>query len=91
MTLGTRYGGSMSTYHKVRNSSFCECGSECSCFFSEVFESELEKKNAQSIIENQTLQHENKQFSMLLKEYEQTMETVMSKFRGHTVRLFRDE
>ena len=52
---------------------------------SEVFESELERQNAQSIIENQTLQHENKQLSMLLKEYEHTMETVMSKFRGQAV------
>lgn len=51
----------------------------------ESFESELERLNAQTIIENQTLVHENKQLSVLLKEYEQTMETVMSKFRNHTV------
>ena len=51
----------------------------------EFFESELERTNAQAIIENQTLVHENKQLSMLLKEYEQTMETVMSKFRNHAV------
>ncbi|EPQ60117.1 hypothetical protein GLOTRDRAFT_134866 [Gloeophyllum trabeum ATCC 11539] len=49
----------------------------------EFFDSELERLNAQIIIENQTLSHENKQLSMLLKEYEQTMETVMQKFRGH--------
>lgn len=41
--------------------------------------------NAQIIIENQTLHHENKQLATLLKEYEQTMETVMSKFRNHAV------
>ena len=52
----------------------------------EVFESELERTNAQTIIENQTLVHENRQLSMLLKEYEQTLETVMTKFRGHAVR-----
>lgn len=53
---------------------------------SEIFESELERMNAQIIIENQTLLHENKQLSMLLKEYEQTMETVMTKFRNHAAR-----
>lgn len=52
----------------------------------EFFESELERMNAQIVIENQTLLHENKQLSMLLKEYEGTMETVMSKFRNHAVR-----
>lgn len=40
---------------------------------------------AQLVIENQTLLHENKQLSLLLKEYESTMETVMSKFRNHAV------
>lgn len=42
--------------------------------------------NAALIIENQTLQHENKQLNALLKEYEQTLDTVMSKFRGQAVR-----
>lgn len=41
--------------------------------------------NAALIIENQQLQHENKQFNVLLKEYEQTLETVMSKFRSQAV------
>ncbi|KAG8975459.1 Calcineurin subunit B, partial [Tulasnella sp. 427] len=48
----------------------------------EVFESELERMNAALIMENQHLQHENKQLNVLLKEYEQTLETVMSKFRN---------
>ncbi|KAI9462297.1 hypothetical protein BJY52DRAFT_1116177, partial [Lactarius psammicola] len=51
----------------------------------ESLESELERTNAQIIIENHTLQQENKQLSLLLKEYEQTMETIMTKFRSHTV------
>ena len=51
----------------------------------ESFESELERMNAHIIIENQTLLHENKQLSALLKEYEGTMETIMSKFRNHAV------
>jgi hypothetical protein len=51
----------------------------------ELFDSELERLNARMIIENQTLRHENKQLSLLLKEYEKTMETIMSKFRNHAV------
>ncbi|KAF9532111.1 hypothetical protein CPB83DRAFT_738607, partial [Crepidotus variabilis] len=51
----------------------------------EVFESELERTNAQIIIENQTLLHENKQLSLLLKEYENTMDNIMSKFRNHAL------
>lgn len=53
---------------------------------SEIFESELERNNAQMIIDNQTLLHENKQLSLLLKEYESTLETIMTKFRTHAVR-----
>jgi regulator of replication initiation timing len=41
--------------------------------------------NAAIIIENQTLQHENKQLNTLLKEYETTLETVMAKFRSQAV------
>ncbi len=52
----------------------------------EVFESELERMNASLIIENQQLLHENKQINSLLKEYEQTLETVMAKFRAQAVR-----
>ncbi|KAF9021758.1 hypothetical protein BDZ89DRAFT_957210 [Hymenopellis radicata] len=51
----------------------------------EFFESELERMNAQIIIENQTLLHENKQLSLLLKEYESTLDTVMTKFRNHAL------
>ncbi|KAH7915719.1 hypothetical protein BJ138DRAFT_917687 [Hygrophoropsis aurantiaca] len=51
----------------------------------EFFDSELERMNAQFIIENQTLLHENKQLSVLLKEYESTMETIMTKFRNHAL------
>jgi hypothetical protein len=57
-------------------------------FKSEVFDSELERMNAQIIIENQTLVHENKQLCGLLKEYEGTMETIMTKFRNHAVSIF---
>ncbi|CCM03763.1 uncharacterized protein FIBRA_05909 [Fibroporia radiculosa] len=57
----------------------------------ETFESELERANAQIIIENHTLLHENRQLSLLLKEYEQTMETIMSKFRSHALAAQRHE
>lgn len=51
----------------------------------EQFESELERLNAQLVVENQTLQHENRQIALLLREYENTLETVMGKFRNHSV------
>ncbi|RXW22696.1 hypothetical protein EST38_g3190 [Candolleomyces aberdarensis] len=51
----------------------------------ETFDSELERTNAQMIIENQTLMHENKQLSVLLKEYESTLDIIMSKFRTHAL------
>ena len=60
--------------------------SNTSACLTEVFESELERQNAQIVIENHSLLHENRQLSMLLKEYEHTMETIMSRFRSHAVR-----
>ncbi|KAI0043521.1 hypothetical protein FA95DRAFT_1498453, partial [Auriscalpium vulgare] len=50
----------------------------------ERFESELERTNAQILVENHALAQENKQLSILLKEHEQTMDTIMAKFRSHT-------
>ncbi|KAJ7204455.1 hypothetical protein GGX14DRAFT_544147 [Mycena pura] len=41
--------------------------------------------NAHIVIENQTLLHDNRQLSILLKEYEATLETVMAKFRNHAL------
>lgn len=38
------------------------------------------------MLENQGLQQENRQLSVLLKDYEGTLETVMGKFRAHAVR-----
>jgi len=37
------------------------------------------------VTENQNLAHENKQLNALLKEYENTLETVMGKFRSFSV------
>lgn len=51
----------------------------------EEFESELERMNVNLVLENQNLQQENRQLSMLLKDYESTLETVMAKFRTHAV------
>ncbi|KAF8519392.1 hypothetical protein BU17DRAFT_33409, partial [Hysterangium stoloniferum] len=49
----------------------------------EAYDSELERTNASFIQHNSDLQNENKQLAGLLKEYEQTLENVMSKFRTH--------
>ena len=54
----------------------------------EAYEAELERLNATLIQQNADLQNDNKQLAALLKEYEQTLDTVMSKFRTHAVRLF---
>lgn len=51
----------------------------------EQFESELERFNATLVLENQALQYENRQLSMLLKDYEGTLDNVMAKFRGFAV------
>ncbi|KAF8590225.1 hypothetical protein K439DRAFT_1404091 [Ramaria rubella] len=50
----------------------------------ETFASELERYSVALIMENQSLLHENKQLTSLLQEYEQTLESVMNKFRGHS-------
>jgi hypothetical protein len=43
--------------------------------------------NAAMAAENQRLQHDNKQLGTLIKEYEQTLESVMSAFRIKAVRV----
>ena len=42
--------------------------------------------NNAMMAENQGLQHDNKQLNTLIKEYETTLETVMSLFRQRAVR-----
>jgi hypothetical protein len=54
-------------------------------FASEDYESELERMNTSMAAENQSLQYDNKQLNALIKEYEQTLETVMSTFRNRAV------
>lgn len=51
----------------------------------EKFESGLERINAGLVLENQSLAHENRQLNLLLREYEQTLEGVMSRFRSFSV------
>jgi hypothetical protein len=51
----------------------------------EFFDSEIERTTVASIIENQGLLQENKQLNALMTDYEQTLETVMTKFRQHAV------
>ncbi|CAA7261380.1 unnamed protein product [Cyclocybe aegerita] len=48
----------------------------------EEYDAELENMNAAMTQENQNLQHDNKQLNALIKEYEQTLETLMSSFRN---------
>jgi len=48
----------------------------------EEYDSELDNMNAAMMLENQGLQHDNKQLNALIKEYEQTLETLMSAFRN---------
>ncbi|GAA5839267.1 hypothetical protein JCM5353_004122, partial [Sporobolomyces roseus] len=49
----------------------------------EEFDSELERLNVSLVMENQALQSENRQLSSLLKDYESTLDAVMSKFRSY--------
>ncbi|KAL5524433.1 hypothetical protein ACEPAF_9573 [Sanghuangporus sanghuang] len=49
----------------------------------EEYDAELERMNNTLSTENQSLQYDNKQLNSLLKEYEQTLDTVMSTFRKH--------
>lgn len=53
----------------------------------EEYDAELERMNTAMIAENLALQHDNKQLNTLIKEYETTLETVMSLFRQRAVRL----
>ncbi|ESK89219.1 hypothetical protein Moror_5167 [Moniliophthora roreri MCA 2997] len=48
----------------------------------EAYETELERMNAAMLQENQALQHDNKQLNTLIKEYEQTLDTLMTQFRN---------
>ncbi|KAF9046425.1 hypothetical protein BJ165DRAFT_1527521 [Panaeolus papilionaceus] len=48
----------------------------------EEYDAELENMNAAMTLENQGLQHDNKQLNALIKEYEQTLESLMSAFRN---------
>lgn len=57
------------------------------CPSSEEFDSELERLNISLVLENQSLQTENRQLSGLLKDYEGTLDAVMAKFRAHAVSL----
>lgn len=53
--------------------------------FTEQFTSELEGFTSHLVMENQNLVHENKQLNILLKDYENVLESVMIKFRSVSV------
>ncbi|EPQ51015.1 hypothetical protein GLOTRDRAFT_112528 [Gloeophyllum trabeum ATCC 11539] len=48
----------------------------------EAYEAELERMNAAMAADNQALAYDNKQLNSLIKEYEQTLDSVMSTFRN---------
>lgn len=45
----------------------------------------MERMNSALLLENQGLQYDNKQLNSLMKEYEQSLESIMGTFRGHAV------
>ena len=51
----------------------------------EEYNDALEKMNNQMSAENYVLMNENKQLGALIKEYEQTLESVMAAFRVRAV------
>lgn len=56
------------------------------CVVTEEYNAALEKMNAQMSAENTALANDNKQLGTLVKEYEQTLENVMTAFRVRAVR-----
>ncbi|KAG8214546.1 hypothetical protein J3R82DRAFT_9607 [Butyriboletus roseoflavus] len=57
----------------------------------DVYDAELERMNASLAAENQGLLHDNKQLGVLIKEYEQTLESVMGAFRTRARDVQEDE
>ena len=51
----------------------------------EEYDAELDRMTNAVVVENQGLQYENKQLNLLIKEYEQTLETLMTTFRKRAV------
>lgn len=52
----------------------------------EEYDAALERMNGQMSSENNALLNDNKQLGALIKEYEQTLESVMAAFRFRAVR-----
>ncbi|KAJ7134471.1 hypothetical protein C8R44DRAFT_425496 [Mycena epipterygia] len=48
----------------------------------DLYDAELERMNSAMTMENIALQHDNKQLNALIREYEQTLETLMNTFRN---------
>ncbi|KAG6843098.1 hypothetical protein H0H93_002259 [Arthromyces matolae] len=47
-------------------------------FYAEEYEAELDRMNNSMLAENQALQRDNKQLNALIKDYEQTLDSLMS-------------
>ena len=69
---------STSTKARVRSGCCNGAGRLLTIYGAEEYEAEVENMNTVMMAENQSLQHDNKQLNALIKEYEQTLETLMS-------------
>ena len=69
---------SILTKARVRNGCGNGAGRLLTIYGAEEYEAEVENMNTVMTGENQNLQHDNKQLNALIKEYEQTLETLMS-------------
>lgn len=69
---------SISTKARVRIRCCNGAGRLLTVYGAEEYEAEVENMNTVMTAENQSLQHDNKQLNALIKEYEQTLETLMS-------------
>lgn len=69
---------SISTKARVRSGCCNSAARLLTIYGAEEYDAEVENMNTIMTAENQSLQHDNKQLNALIKEYEQTLETLMS-------------
>ena len=79
------YEGSIRTSHRVCTGSFDSVLIDPTSPQTEDYDVELDRMTNAITAENQALQYDNKQLNLLIKEYEQTLETLMTTFRKRAV------
>jgi len=77
--------GSIRISHRVCTDSFDSSLLTHISHSTEDYDSELDRMTNAITAENQALQYDNKQLNLLIKEYEQTLETLMTTFRKRAV------